>query len=38
MFNYIKQNKILLNKINRNINIIFPCCFDCKKNLESSNL
>ena len=40
MFKDIKQNKILLNNININVNIIFSCCFDCelKNNNRSSEL
>jgi len=38
MFKNIKQNKILLNKINVNINIILACCLDCNNKLRSSKL
>lgn len=38
MFNDIKQKKILLNKINVNINIILTCFLDCNNKLRSSNL
>lgn len=38
MFKYIKQNKILLNKTDLNIEIILLCNFDCKNKLRSGNL